>query len=158
MGRLRLCILGALNGVVYSATMLLMIWRLRASADEHNIVEGAISGDYIDLVSHERWSSIVITWLVAFTLASFIVSSLWRKNQKRSILFWEVIGVVAVAAWNGFALFGSWLDKHYAGDTMTYGWVTSLRNPLYGPISLAVVILVNLFFGYLVRVFYPKMQ
>lgn len=157
-GKLRSCILGALNGAVYSATMLLMIWRLRASADERNIAEGAISGDYVNLVSHERWSSIVIIWLVAFTLASLIVSSLWRKNQKRSVLFWEVVGVAAVAAWNGFALFGAWFDNYFASDTISYVWVTSLWNPLYGPLSFAVVILVNLVYGYLVQAFEPKTQ
>lgn len=156
MGKLRSCILGALNGAFYSATMLLIIWRLRAAADEQNIAEGEISGDYIHLVSNERWSSIVIIWVVAFTLVTLIVGSIWRKGQKSSILFWGVVGVVAVAAWNAFAIFGAWLDKQYAGDTMTYSWVTSWRNPMFGPISLAVVILVNLVYGYLVRSVEPN--
>lgn len=155
-GKVKSSVLGALNGAVYSTVMMLMIWHLRTSAEQRNIEEGAISGDYINLVSNERWSSIVVIWVVAFTLASLIVGTIWRKGQKSSILFWVVVGVVAVAAWNGFALFGAWLDKQYAGDTMTYGWVTSWRNPLFGPISLAVVILVNLVYGYLVRSVQPN--
>lgn len=153
-GKLRSCILGALNGVVYSATMLLMIWRLRALADERNLARWAITGDFIDLVSHERWHSIVIIWLLAFTLASLIVSRFWRRKQ--NILFWVIVGVVAVAAWNGFALFGVWFDYYFSGDTISYTLVTSLSNPLFGPISFAVVILVNLVYGYLVRFFEPK--
>lgn len=157
-GKLWIGMLGAINGAVYSATMLLIIWRVRALADERNMAQGAISGDYINLVSHERWSSIIIIWLVAFTLASLVVSSLWRKHQRGSILFWEVIGVMAVAAWNGFALLGSVVDKYYSGGATTYGWVTSLRNPLHGPISFAVVILVNFAYGYLVQALCRKLK
>ena len=155
--KLRDCILGAFNGAFYSVTMLLLIWRLRAAADERNIREGQISGDYIHLASYEKWESIVIIWLVAFTLASLIIGSLWRKKQKNFILYWEVVGVVAVAAWNAFSLIGSLLDN-YRGESITYGWVTSWHNPLYGPITFVVVILVNLAYGYLIRLIFRKLE
>jgi len=150
--------LGTFNGAVYSAVMLPMIWAGMALANRDNALKTTPYGDFVQLITNVRWSSIVIIWLVAFTLASLIVSSLWPKNKKRSILFWGVVGIVAVAAWNGFALFGVWFDYHFSGDTISYGWVTSLSNPLFGPISFAVVIPVNLFYGYLVRAFEPKTQ
>lgn len=143
--------LGAFNGAVYSAVMLPMIWAGMALANRDNALETTPYGDFLQLITNVRWSSVVIAWLVAFTLASLFVGSIWRTNRKRSILFWEIVGVVAVAAWNGFALFAVWFDYHSSGDTISYGWVTSLSNPLFGPISFAVVILVNLLYGYSVR-------
>lgn len=155
-GKLRIGILGAFNGAVYSATMLLLIWRWRATADQRNIAESTISGDHINLVSNERWIPIVLIWLVAFTLASLVVDYFWQR-RKGYILVWEVVGVIAVAAWNVFALLGTWLDKQ-AGDTMSYSRVTSSRNPLFGPVSLAVVILANFIYGYLVRAICRKLK
>lgn len=154
-GKLLSCVLGALNGAVYCLTTLPVIWWRRSLAEEQNIAEGTISGDYVHMVSNERWVPIVVILLVSFTLASLIVASFWRQRGRGSIFFWEVVGVLAVAAWNGFALVGSWLDEQ-AGDRLSYTWVTSSHNPLFGPISLAVVILVNFVYGYLVRAFEPK--
>ncbi|HKO44536.1 MAG TPA: hypothetical protein VJU84_14755 [Pyrinomonadaceae bacterium] len=153
---LRTSILGALNGAVYSAIMWLMIWAWMAVANRDHALETTSYGDFIQLGNNERWSGIVIAWLVAFTLASILVSGLWRSNRKRSILYWEIVGVVAMVAWNGFALIGSLLGKHYEGDTQSYAWVTSLNNPLFGPISFAVVIVVNFVYGYLVQFFQLK--
>lgn len=151
---LRSCVLGLLNGTIYSITMCIMIWLMRRSSDERNALEGAISGDYVQLVSNERWTSIIIIWLVLFTLSSLAANYFWRY-PKNHILFWEVVGVFAVAAWNLLALFGAWFDWKYAHDTISYTLVTSLDNPLFGPISVGVVIVVNLFYGYLVAVFFP---
>lgn len=156
-GKLLTSMLGAFNGAVYSAVMLPMIWAGMALANPDNALATTPHGDFLQLITNVRWSSVVIAWLVAFTLASLFVGSIWRTNHKRSILFWEIVGVVAVAAWNGFAVIGSLLDRHYAGDTMTYAWVTSLSNPLFGPISLAMVIVVNFVYGYLVQAVEPKM-
>lgn len=156
-GKIRIGILGAVNGMVYSATMLLLIWRWRAAADERNIIESTISGDYVDLVSNERWIPIVFIWLVAFTLASLVVNYFWR-HPRNYVVFWEAVGLTAVAAWNAFAVFGAWFDYHFSGDTMSYSRVTSARNPLFGPISLVVVIVVNLIYGTLVQVFCKKLK
>jgi hypothetical protein len=150
----RTCMLGLINGAIYSVTMCLLIWWLRRSSDERNVLEGSMSGDYVHLVSNERWTSIVIIWLVLFTLASLAANYFWRYG-KNHILFWEVVGLLAVAAWNVFALFGAWLDWKYAHDTMSYTLVTSLHNPLFGPISLGIVIVLNFFYGYLVAGFSP---
>jgi hypothetical protein len=136
--------------------MLLLIWRWRATANQRHIAESTLSGDYVNLVSNERWVPIVFIWLVAFTVASLVVDYFWQR-RKGYILFWELVGVIAVAAWNAFALLGTWLDKQ-AGDTMSYSRVTSSRNPLFGPVSLAVVILVNFTYGYLVRAFCRKLK
>lgn len=154
--KLKVGFLGAANGVVYSVTMLLLIGWWRASAEKRNLIDNTISGDHINLVGNERWISIVIVWGIAFTLASLIVDYFWR-HKKNSILFWEAVGVIAVTAWNVFVLLGTWLDQQ-AGDTISYSRVTSSGNPLFGPISLAVVIFVNFVYGYLVSSFPGKFK
>jgi len=156
-GKLLTSLLGAFNGAVYSTVMLLMIWAGMAVSNRDNALKTTPYGDFVQFGTNVRWSSVVIAWLVTFTLASLIVSGLWPKNKKRSILFWEIVGVVAVAAWNGFALLGVWFDYHFSGDTLSYKFVTSLSNPLFGPISLAVIIIVNFFYGYLAGGFYQKL-
>lgn len=87
-GKLLTSLLGVFNGAVYSAVMLLMIWAGMALSNRDNALETTPYGDFLQLVTNVRWSSIVIAWLVAFTLASLFVGSIWRKGQKSSILFW----------------------------------------------------------------------
>lgn len=148
---LRTLLLGALNGAVYSAVLLLMIWAWKVVENRNQAYATTIYGESVQFGSNVSWSGIVIAWLVAFTLASILVNSLWRANRKRSLLYWEIVGVGAMIAWNGFALIGSLLGKHYEGDTQSYAWVTSLGNPMFGPISFAMVLLVNLLYGSLIR-------
>src|SRR5688572_18181279 len=107
--KLWLGLLGAGNGIAYSAIMLLLIWQWRASADERNFVDGMRSGDYVNLVSNERWLPIVIVWILTFILASQLVDCFWHRGR-RLILFWLAVGVLAVAGWNALALTGAWLD------------------------------------------------
>lgn len=158
IGKLRRGILGALNGALFSAVMSVIVWQWSAYEHERNIREAARFGDFpAQQSSNVRWVSVVLIWILAFTLAAFVVDYFWRNRRSGSVLFWEVVGVIAVSAWNVFALCSSWLDKYLAGDSMSYAWVTSSRNPLVGPISLVVVILVNFVYAYLVRAFEPKM-
>ena len=149
--KLRMGLLGLINGAVYSVIMLLLIWWWRAAADSRHAIESTISGDYVLLVSNERWIPIVLIWLFAFTSATVLVDYFW-KNWNGQVLFWLAVGLIAVASWNAFGLVGTWLDKQ-AGDTISYSRVTSAHNPLFGPISLAVVVVVNVIYGYLVRAF-----
>jgi hypothetical protein len=154
--KLRTGILGVVDGAVYSGTMLLLIWQWRAAADARNAIASAISGDYVDFISTERWIPIVLIWVVTFTLASLVVDYFWQ-NGNRHILFWVAVGLIAIASWNVFVLFGTWLDKQ-AGDPIGYSRVTSSSDPLFGPISLGMVVLVNSIYGYIVHSLFRKEQ
>ena len=155
LGKLVIAILGTLNGALYSAAMLFLIWRLRLAAEERNAIEGAVFGDYVHLVSHERWVPIVIVWLVVFTVSALMVDYFWHGWKR--VLFWEAVGVIAIAGWNVLALVGTWIDKQ-GGDTISHSLVTSSNNPLFGPTSLLVVLVANLLFGFLVRSMRGKLQ
>lgn len=147
--KLWLGLLGVGNGLAYSGIMLLLIWQWRASDYERNVIQGMVSGDYIDLVANERWLPIVIIWILTFTLASQLVDCFWQRGRSL-ILFWLTVGILAVAAWNGLALIGTWIDTH-AGDSISYSRVTSPNNPFFGPLSLGLVILINFIYGYAIQ-------
>ena len=149
-------LLGVGNGLTYSGIMLLLIWQWRSAAFERNVIQSLMTGDYVDFVANERWVPIVILWILAFILASQLVDCFWQRGRGL-ILFWLAVGVLAIAAWNVFALVGAWLDKQ-GGDTISYSRVTAANDPLYGPLSLGLVILINFFYGYLVQTFSRRMK
>jgi hypothetical protein len=147
MNRWRVLLLGAINGALYSAVMLVLVWQVRAYAYNHNMTEGESSGHFpVQLTSNERWVPMVVVWIVMFVLAALLVDHFWRSS-KASVWFWEAIGLLAVATWNVLIFSTFWLEKGFSGRGLSYGWVTSSSNPIFGPISLGVVLTVNFVFG-----------
>jgi len=90
--------------------------------------------------------------ILVFAISAYAVRRLSR-GRLGPLLFWELIGVIAVAGWNVFMLGTTWFEKELSAQTLTYDWVTSRSNWLYGPISLAAVVLINLIYGSLLRAF-----
>ena len=154
MNRFRIFILGALNGALYSAIMLVMVWQLRAYEDARSIKDAATFGHLpVQLTSNERWVPIVVTWILIFTFAAPVVAHFWHGYRTSSVLFWEVVGLIAVSAWNVLVLFAFWIEKQSSSQMMSYDWVTSSSNPIFGPISLGVVLIVNFIYACAIRVF-----
>ena len=61
MNRLRILILGAINGALYSAVMLVLVWQARAYAYNRNMREAESFGQFpVQLVSNERWGPMVV--------------------------------------------------------------------------------------------------
>ncbi len=180
--RLRICVLGAVNGALYSVLVALIVWQLDAWADRRINAEDAYGNQVsaTSLGSSVRWTGIVMIWVLAFTLAAALVDHVWPHHRKRSVLFWEVVGVFAIAAWNAFVLCGSLLNRHFPEDVTALAWVGSvsklndpisfgivhvmtgnwvqLLNPVFGPINFVIVIVVNFAYGHLVRALQPKTQ
>lgn len=154
--KLWLGLLGIGDGLAYSGIMLLLIWQWRASAYERNVIDSVRGGDYVDFVTNERWLPIVIIWILAFIFASQLVDCFWKRGRSL-ILFWLAVGLLAVTAWNVLALVGAWLDKQ-GGDAISYSRVTAPNDPLYGPLSLGLVVLINLIYGYLVQAFSRRVK
>lgn len=147
--RLRVFILGALNGALYSVIMLLLAWWVRASEYARNIREAESLGHLpVQLTSNERWTPIVVTWVLIFALAALVVDRFWVRN-KASVLFWETIGLLAVIVWNVFILSVFWLEQQMSAQTMIYAWLRS-SNPILGPISLGVVLIINFVYAQVV--------
>lgn len=147
MKRLRLFLLGGLDGVLYSALMLVLVWQMRAYEYSRNAEDLPVQ-----LTSNERWVPMVVIWIVMFGLAALLVDYFWRRHHQ-AVLFWEAIGLVAVAGWNVFILLAFSLEQGFSSTTMSYAWVTSPSNPFFGPTSLGVVLLVNLLYAQAVWLF-----
>lgn len=153
MKRSRLFILGGLDGILYSVLMLLLVWQMRAYEYSRNLEDAqGLAHLPVQLTSNERWAPMVGLWILMFGLAALLVNYFWRRNQQ-SVLFWEAIGLVAVAGWNVFILLAFSLEKGFSSQTMSYAWVTSPSNPFFGPISLGVVLLVNFLYAQAVLLF-----
>lgn len=156
MNQFRILILGTINGALYSAIILVLVWQLRAYEYNRNMREAESFGHLpVQLTSSERWVPMVVAWIVMFALAALVVNHFWTKS-KHSVFFWEAIGVIAVSAWNVFILSAFWLEKQLSAQQITYGWVTSPSNPLSGPISLGVVLIVNFVYAQAVISFKRK--
>jgi amino acid permease len=153
MNRSRILILGAIDGALYSAVTLVLVWQVRAYAYNRNVREAESFGHFpVQMTSNERWVPIVVIWIVMFGLAALLVNHFWRSS-KSSVWFWEAIGLVAVATWNVFILSTFWLEKGFSGQGLSYAWATSSSNPIFGPISLGVVLIVNVLFAQAVLFF-----
>jgi hypothetical protein len=150
---LQTLLLGAANGALFAITMFFLISRARDHFQRQYIEEATrLGAPIVQFGGNERWSSIGIVMILAFAFSAYAVSR-FCKRRLGSLLFWELVGVIAVSGWNVFMLTVTWFEKELSAQTLTYDWVTSRSNLLYGPISLGVVILVNLIYGNLVRVF-----
>lgn len=151
MKRLHIFILGALNGAVYSAVMALLVRQVRARAYERGLAEAAVTGQQPPLfVANERWSSIIVIWIVIFAFTALLVNRVWAR-RKRSVLFWEAVGLIAIASWNVLVIVAVSIENWFA-PTIAYQWITSSSNPLFGPVSLGVVLIVNFLYTLVVGV------
>ena len=158
MRRLHFWILGIVDGALYSSVMLLLVWQIRVSEDARNIREAAMFGHLpVQLTSNERWAPIVATWILLFAVAAPIVNHFWPRHRRRSIWFWEAVGLIAVSAWNVLLLVAFWTEKQGSGQAMSYDWLTSSSNPIFGPISLGLVLIVSFVYALVIRVFEKRM-
>lgn len=152
-GRLKTLSLGAVNGALYTITMFLLISLSQDYFQARYIREATGSGTpIVQFGSNERWSGIAIFMILVFAISAYVVRR-FSRGRFGSLLFWELVGVIAVAGWNVFMLGTTWFEKELSAQTLTYDWVTSRSNWLYGPISLAAVVLINLIYGSLLRAF-----
>jgi hypothetical protein len=152
-GWLRTLLLGAADGALYTTIMFLLISLARDYFQRQYIREAArLGAPIVQFGSNERWSGIAIVMILVFAFSAYAVNR-FCQGRLSSLVFWEIVGVIAVAAWNVFMLTITWFEKELSAQTLTYDWVTSRSNWLYGPISLGAVILINFIYGNVVRAF-----
>lgn len=144
--RFRSLALGMLNGAIYSAVQFILVfgyydYRVRSDAErmEH---QGLSPVQMTDMVNKR----VVSVWFVlAFTIASYIGHRYWRKLEKSPILLWEAIGITAIVAWNVVVLSLLWIESQLTGQAPEHERV--IANPLFGPISIGLVIITNFIYG-----------
>ena len=157
-GWLPTLLLGALNGAVYTLVMFLLISVVRSYLHNQYVLEATrLGAPIVQFGSHERWSGIATVMIFVFALSAYAVNHFCQRRLS-SLLFWELVGVIAVAGWNVFMLTTTWFEKELSAQRLTYDWVTSGSNWLYGPISLGAVILINFIYGNVVKVFLRPAQ
>ena len=146
-------LLGAANGALYTIIMFLLISLARDHFRSQYIREATrLGAPIVQFGSNERWAGIATVMILVFAFSAYAVNRLCQ-GRLGSLLFWELVGVIAVAGWNVFMLTVTSFEKELSAQTLTYDWVTSRSNWLYGPVSLGMVILTNFIYGSLVRVF-----
>ena len=150
-GWLQILFLGAANGALYTLIMFILISVGRKYFQDQYVAEATkLGAPVMQFGSNERWSGIAVVMILAFAFAAYFVRRVWQRRLN-SLLFWELVGVIAVTGWNVFMLTITWFEKELSAQTLTYNWVTSRSNWLYGPISLGAVILINFLYGNVIR-------
>lgn len=140
--------LGVLNGALYSAVQFLVVsayfdYRIKTSLDIAQDL-GLPQMHATELIN----ARIVSIWFILFfALASVLGHRYLLKLKRQPVLFWEVIGLAAVVGWNVVVLTLFWLSALQTGQTYSLQFVTSPANPLFGPISMGVVIITNFIYG-----------
>ena len=146
-------LLGAANGALYTIIMFVLISVGREHLHSDYVRQAAsLEAPAVQFGSNERWIGIAVVMMLAFAFSACLVSRFWQRHLG-SLLFWELVGVIAVAGWNVFMLTLTWFEREMSAQTLTYDWVTSRSNWLYGPISLGAVMLINFFYWNVFRVF-----
>jgi hypothetical protein len=145
-------LLGAGNGALYALVVYLLISASRAYFQDQYVRQATKSGfPIVQFGSNERWTGIVIALVTIFALSTYLVSRI--SHGLRTPILWMLVGVIAVSGWNALMLIVTWVEKEGSAQTLTYEWVTSPLNPLYGPISLGIVLIVSFIYGCAIRIF-----
>jgi hypothetical protein len=155
---LRALALGVLNGALYSAVQFLLVfayfdYRIQRRAEVAQ--EFDIQMQSINLFN----ARIVSLWfIVFFTVASVLGHRYLLRLKKQAVLFWEAIGLAAIIGWNVVVLTVFWISAQLTGQTSSLELVTAPGNPLFGPISIGVVIITNFIYGTVVALMEKRRQ
>jgi hypothetical protein len=145
-------LLGAVDGAFYAIVMFILTSRARDYFHTRYVLEAtALGTPVVQLASNERWTGIAIGLILIFAVSAYFVGRFYKASFS-SVLFWELVGLIAVASWNVFMLTVTLIEKEFSAQAVTYQWVTSSSNWLYGPVSLGLALLINFLFGSLVRI------
>jgi hypothetical protein len=155
----RICLLGAIDGLVFvgMARMVQLCFDyVERTATRESYFDGGL---YLNVASlQEKWLGATLLIVCMFILASYFGSRYWRTGQRYHIVGWIVIGIIAVMAWNLSTLaLGLW-DFRASGQAFVIESITSPRNPLHGPVSLGLVVIVNLIYGSIIGLLSNKPQ
>lgn len=143
--------LGTLNGAIYCAVQFILVagyYDYLIRLETENIERRGLSPVQMTDMVNKR---LVSVWFVlVFTIASYIGHRYWGKLEKSPILLWEAIGITAIVAWNVVVLSLLWIESQFTGQVL--GDERAVTNPLFGPISIGLVILTNFVYGVVIGI------
>lgn len=141
-------ILGVLNGVIYSLAQFWLLPKYYSWLALRNANLELYSTNSPVQMTNMLNGRVVTFWFVLqFAVSSWLIHRYFVRLIKYPILLWQVVGLTAVIGGNVIFLLLFWIEKELTGQTISYGMLTSQSNPLSGPISIGIVILVNLVYG-----------
>ncbi len=161
----RVCLLGAINGVLFGAIIELLRewyfayeWRLMVKEFEQFGDDPPLTGDPL------HWWAIPVLSTVAFAISSFLIHKFGANYLKFPLLLWQVIGVMAVTALNTFFRAVIWLDglpsdqKAISNDIkslmsgMSFSEIITSRSIFRDFfVCLAIVTVMNLIYGTVIQ-------
>jgi hypothetical protein len=149
------CILGAVNGSIYSVVVLQVRWLILDYAYKRDLesAEQLHMTPVLMVDPRGNWVVFPCWFILLFTAVSYMAHHYFNKRQKlQPIMLWQIIGIGAVTTWNVIQLTAAWLINSSTGDTLLYNDVTTLLNPLAGPLSLTLAIVVNMIYGAIIQI------
>ena len=149
--------LGTLDGLIYVGLARLVRFYLDHVERTGIGDESTVNGYYISISNHqENWFGVTFLIVAIFGAAAYPVHRFWSSSGKHPVVTWVFVGIAAMTAWNLYALGVSVWDKASSGQFVISEGITTLRNPLYGGLSLGLVLLVNAIYGTIVGLFVDK--
>jgi hypothetical protein len=144
----RSLVLGAINGALYSSVLFFFEYQRIKSLIRGEIEAEKLGLPPVQITSNTlNWPVISVLLVVFFVIASYAVHRYWVRLEKSPILLWQVVGISAVVGWNVIFLVLIWIEKVLTGQTLDYERLTSQSAPLFGPISICLVMLTNSIYG-----------
>jgi len=140
--------LGALNGAIYSAVQFILVSAYFAHRIQlREEIAQELGSPHVQSVNLFN-ARIVTVWFIAFfTLSSCLGHRYLLRLRKHDVLFWEAIGVGAIIGWNVVVLLLFWISSRITGETASLNLVMSPTNPLFGALSMGIVIMTNFIYG-----------
>lgn len=145
-------LLGALNGSVYCIAIYLVIEVQSRLAFQRELQEASSLGIPPGLVAdaHPQWAVVLPCTALLFSATSYLARRFW-DYPRDSIRLWQGVGVASIATWNLILLTLFWVEKGYTGRSLGYDVASSYTNPLFGPLSLILIVITNLIFASLLK-------
>lgn len=110
-GWLPTLLLGAASGALYTIIMFVLISVGREHSHSDYVREATrLEAPVVQFGSNERWIVIAVVMMLAFAFSAYLVSRFCQRHLW-SLLFWELVGVIAVAVWNVIMLTLTWFEK-----------------------------------------------
>jgi len=148
-------ILGAINGLIYGVASF-QVFRVSTAYlyKQHLEVAERIDMTPVQVTyNHLNWP-VIISWLVIlFSVTCYLLHRYRPSYLKSTVMLWLAIGVASVGAWNLIQLALACLERWSTEQDFIIRERNSFMNPQFGPLSLIVVLVINLIYGTLIQLF-----
>jgi hypothetical protein len=143
-------ILGALDGIMFSAILLLYIKVENHYLEWRNFEDSQRIGENPPQIwspSPNAWVIIVLL-CITFTVGSLLIYRILPKLREKPVVFWVLVGVVSIVLWNLFLICGTTFGELGMGRPLTVNSFATIVGFLKSIVSFALVVFLNVVFGF----------